>query len=279
MSRFVAFAIAIACSAPAGCAQTGGAFADVPVQARGTEAETFVRDGWEVTLEQATLGFGPVFFCATDSALSSRCEVAILESLDGVTLDGLDSTPQPIGSLFGTTGTVRTAFFDYGIVWLLTRPLPEALPGVPEGPGVVRFESSSYVPEGHSAQFRGTATCVEDAATCCPGAAVCPAAYSFSANVDVLVVNPGTPAVNGARTVQEITTDPLALAVTFDPNAWWQAVDFGRLAALDDGSGEVLLGPENPDYSALVISMTANELPTFTWTSNATEPRAFDEEG
>ena len=79
------------------------------------------------------------------------------------------------------------------------------------------------------------------------------------------MVNPGTPAVNGVRTFQEITTDPRMLTMTFDPNAWWQSVDFGRLAALDDGSGHVVLGPDDPDYSALVISMTANELPTFTW--------------
>ena len=152
-------------------------------------------------------------------------------------------------------------------MWLLTKPLPEALAGVPEGPAVVRFESSSYVPKGHSAQFLGTATCVEDAATCCPDAAECPSSYDFEANIDVLVVNPGTPAVNGVRTSQEITTDPRALTVTFDPNAWWQSVDFGRLASLDDGSGSAVVGPENPDYSAIVISMTANDLPTFTWTT------------
>jgi len=250
-----------------GCAQTSGAFVEIPFEGQGTAATAFTKDGWEVTLSQATLGFGPVFFCATDSALSSRCEVAVLEYLDGTTLDGLDPSQQPIGLLFGTTGTIRTAFFDYGIVWLLTKPLPEALAGVPEGPAVVRFESANYIPAGHSAQFLGTATCVEDAATCCPGATTCPAAYEFEANVDVLVVNPGTPAVNGARTFQEITADPRTLTMTFNPNAWWQSVDFSRLATLDDGTGSVVLGPDDPDYSALVISMTANELPTFTWST------------
>ena len=151
-----------------GCGQTTGAFVEISFAGRGTAAETFTKGGWEVTLSEATLGFGPIYFCATDSAQSSRCEVAVLEYLDGVTLDGLDPEPQSIGRLFGTTGTVRTAFFDYGIVWLLTEPLPEALPGVPGGPAVVRFESPSYLPEGHSAQFLGTATCVADAMTCCP---------------------------------------------------------------------------------------------------------------
>ena len=265
MTRVLIFASLVWLAA--GCAETTGTFVEIPFEGRGTAAETFNTGGWEVTLSEAVLGFGPIYFCATESSLPSRCEVAILESLDGVTLDGLDPSAQPIGPLVGATGTVRTAFFNYGIVWLLTKPLPEALPGVPEGPAVVRFESANYVPLGHSAQFSGTATCIADAATCCPGATACPSAYSFEAKVDVLVVNPGTPAVNGVRTFEEITTDPRLLTVTFDPNAWWRSVDFGRLAELDDGSGQVALGPEDPDYSALVIAMTANELPAFEWST------------
>ncbi|MBT8480294.1 MAG: hypothetical protein HKP36_01785 [Myxococcales bacterium] len=254
------------------CGETTGGFVEIPFAGQGTAAQSFTKDGWEVTLSDATLGFGPIYFCATESALSSRCEVAILEYLEGSKLDGLDPSSQPIGSLYGTTGTVRTAFFDYGIVWLLTKPLPEALAGVPEGPAVVRSESSSYVPKGHSAQFAGTASCVAEPATCCPGAASCPTSFAFEANVDVLVANPGTPAVNGVRTSQEITSEPRTLTVTFDPNAWWQSIDFARLAALDDGTGSVLLEPDDPDYSALVIAMTANELPQLTWTVAETEP-------
>ena len=139
-------------------------------------------------------------------------------------------------------------------------------------PAVVRFESSSYAPKGHSAQFSGTARCVADPATCCPGAMSCPASYAFEADVDVLVANPGTPAVNGVRTFQEITSDPRTLTITFDPAAWWKSVDFARLAASEDGSGGVRLEPSDPDYSALVIAMTANELPDFTWTADGADP-------
>jgi hypothetical protein len=253
-----------------GCGETGGVFVEAPLRARGTAPQPFAKNGWEVTLSQATLGFGPIYFCTTESALSSRCEVAILELLDGATVDGLVPEDQPIGMLFGTTGTIRTAFFDYGIVWLLTKPVPEALEGVPGGPTDVAFESSSYVPRGHSARFVGTATCIEDAGTCCPGAVTCPSSYVFRAHIDVLVANPGTPAVNGARTRQEITTTPVELTIAFDPNAWWRSVDFGRLAALVDSSGVALLGPSDPDYSALIAAMTANQLPTFTWSSPTT---------
>ena len=197
MTRLLCLSVLVVVAAS--CGQTSGAFVDIPFEGQGTAAETFDKDGWEVTLSEATLGFGSIFFCATESSLFSRCEAAVLEYLDGVTLDGLDESPQTIGSLFGTTGNVRPAFFDYGIVWLLTKPLPEALAGVPEGPAVVRSESSSYVPKGHSAQFSGTASCVADSETCCPGATSCPPSFAFEANVDVLVANPGTPAVNGVR--------------------------------------------------------------------------------
>ena len=271
--------ITILCAFGASCGETGGTFVEVPFEARGTAPDPFTKDGWEVTLGEATLGFGPIYFCATDSALSSRCEVAVLEFLDGVTLNGLEPAPQSIGSLSGTTGTVRTAFFDYGIVWLLTQPLPEALSGVPGGPAVVRSENPSYVPEGHSARFSGNATCVADPEICCPGEATCPASYAFEANVDVLVVNAGTPAVNGLRTLQEITTEPRTLTITFDPTAWWRSVDFSRLAGLDDGSGQVLLEPEDPDYSALVIAMTTNAPPTFTWLGSTAEPQLVNESG
>ncbi|MFW2390549.1 MAG: hypothetical protein ACN4G0_19595 [Polyangiales bacterium] len=267
-----AFTWALLLFVASACGQTRGGFVEIPFEGQGTAVEPFTKDGWEVTLSKATLGFGPIFFCATDSALSSRCEVAILEYLDGSTLDGLDPSRQPIGPLYGTTGSVRTAFFDYGIVWLLTQPLPEALAGVPEGPAVVRSESSSYAPKGHSAQFSGTASCVADPETCCPGATSCPSSFAFEANVDVLVANPGTPAVNGVRTFQEVTNEPTSLTVTFDPNAWWQSVDFARLAALDDGSGSVQLEPNDPDYSTLVIEMTANGLPNFTWTAAEAGP-------
>jgi len=249
------------------CGQTQGELVEFPFEGSGTAPETFEKDGWEVTLSNATLGFDPIYFCATDSQNSGRCEVAIAEYLDGVTLDGLNPSSQPIGMIQSSTGIIRTAFFSYGVVWLLTNPVPQAIAGVPGGPALVRFDSPSYVPFGHSAQFAGTATCVADPTTCCPDASDCPTAYDFEANIDVLVANRGTPAVNGVETFQEITTGPRLLTVTFDPNAWWQAVDFRRLAALDDGTGNVLVTPEDPDYSALVISMTANELPTFTWTT------------
>jgi len=254
-----------------GCGQTGGTFVAVPLEAQGTAPQTFVKAGWEVTLSKATLGFGPIYFCATDSSIAELCEVAVLEFLDGVTLDGLDPAPRSLGTLFGTTGTVRTAFFSYGIVWLLTEPLPKALAGVPGGPAVIDFQSVSYVPQGYSARFHGSASCVEGAAICCPGATTCPTGYTFETKVDVLVVEPGALAVDGAQTNQEITTEPVSLTMTFDPSSWWQTVDFARLAELDDGSGEVLLVPGDPDYDALIISMTENELPTFTW-SGPTPP-------
>ncbi len=252
------------------CADTGGDFAEVPIAARGTAPTPFVKSGWEVTLTEATVGFGPLYFCTTESALSSRCEVAILELLEGVTIDGLDPSPQAMGALQGTTGTIRTAFFDYGITWLLTSPVPEALDGVPGGPADVPFESPNYVPRGHSSRFRGTAVCVEDAATCCPGSSDCPDGYEFEALVDVVVVNPGTPAVNGVRTSQEITSEPVTATVELDPTLWWQSVSFARLAELDDGSGLVTVDPEGPDYSAIVAAMTANQLPSFVWTTELT---------
>ncbi|MGB5812313.1 MAG: hypothetical protein WBG86_17375 [Polyangiales bacterium] len=253
-----------------GCGQTTGDLVEVPFAGRGTEPASFVKDGWEVTLTEATLGFGSIFFCATESSSPSRCEVAILEFRDGVTLDGLDPAIQPIGDLFGTTGSINTAFFNYGIVWLLTEPQPRALAGTPGGPAAVPFESADYVPGGHSGRFRGSAICVDGAEVCCPTADACPSSYTFEAFVDVLPGVRGDPTINGARTSVEITEDPVSLTVTFDPNAWWQIVDYARLAALAVDSGEAVLGPSDPDYNAIVIAMSGNPLPAFRWESSPT---------
>lgn len=256
----------------AGCGQTGGDVVELAFFARGTEAAPFVKDGWEVTLSEATLGFGSIFFCTTESAIPDRCEVAILEFLDGVTLDGLDPSAQGVGGLFGTTGTINTAFFNYGIVWLLTVPVPRALPGVPGGPAPVPFENANYVPGGHSGRFRGTATCVSGPDVCCPDEDACPATYAFEAFVDVVPGVRGDPAINGARTNVQIGEDPVSLTITFDPNAWWRIVDYGRLASLADAAGEVVLGPDDPDYNAIVIAMSGNPLPSFTWSSPPPPP-------
>jgi hypothetical protein len=251
-----------------GCGQTQGQFVEAPFAGRGTEATAFVKDGWEVTLSEATIGFGSIFFCATESSSPDRCEVAILEFREGVTLDGLDPSMQPIGELFGTTGDINTAFFNYGIVWLLTEPLPMALDGAPGGPAAVPFESPTYNPRGHSGRFEGTANCIDGPEVCCPDADTCPASYRFEAFVDLIPGTRGVPTINGLDTRVTIGAEPVSLTVTFDPTAWWQVVDYGRLASLEDGSGTVVLGRDDPDYSAVVIAMSGNPPPTFTWSTD-----------
>jgi hypothetical protein len=247
------------------CGETSGEFVEVPFEARGTPARAFVKGGWEVLLEEAEIGFGPIYFCATESSNSSRCATAQLEYLDGFTVQGLDPNPQSIGLLLGTSGEVNTSFFDYGIVWLLTQPQPEALEGVPGGPANIPPRDPSYVPRGHSGRFVGTATCIADPQICCPDVAECPSEYRFIGNIDVVVATPGTPAVNGAKATQVVGTEPLGLTMQLDPNAWWEVVDYGRLAVLDDGSGTVLLSADQPDYSAVIAAMTSSRLPSFSW--------------
>ncbi|MEM9727108.1 MAG: hypothetical protein AAF997_00885 [Myxococcota bacterium] len=262
--------LAIAFALCAGCGQTGGEFVDVPFSGQGTAPEPFVSDGWEVLLSQATLGFGPIFFCTTESPDPRRCDPAILEFRDGVTLDGLDPNEQFIGELFGTTGTINTAFYDFGIVWLLTIPLAQALAGVPGGPASVPFEAPNYVPGGHSGRFFGSATCIEGPEVCCPEADTCPTSYEFEAFVDVVPGTRGRPTINGVEAPVTITPEPVSLLITFDPNAWFQTVNYGRVAALVDESGLAALGPADPDYNNIVIAMSGNPFPTFTWSTTGT---------
>ncbi len=253
----------------AGCTDTGLTFVTVPVEAQGATESTFVQDGWSVVLTKAELGLGPLYLCATAGANTEFCEAATLEFLKGTTIDGLDPAPQAIGELLGTTGTVRSAFFDYGIPWLLTQTEPMALEGVPGGPATVPVDDSDYVPAGHSARFSGSATCTGGAAVCCPdNPDDCPATFDFQANLDIVALGPGNAAVNGVETEWLVTESPVKLTLRFDPLAWWQEVDFARLAALDDtSSNPVTLDAQGADYAALVISMTSSAVPAFEWTT------------
>ena len=283
-----------------GCVgDTGREVVSVQAFGRGQNGSTITIDGWQITLDRADIGLGPLTFCATASASTEFCEPALLEMRQGVTVDGLNAQAQSIGVLEGTTGTVRSGFLDYGISWLLTEPDPRAnqgAPGVPLMPMQpdaalsVRPTTTNYTPQGHSLRLSGTASCVEGPGVCCAAfptlndcnaaiadgtrsccyeATNCPTQFSFTANVDVVPQQPGTNAVHGLSTEHEVSIRTSELEVTFAPLAWARRMCFSRLAenAAEDPNGDsILLTPSDADYSNLVNAMTSGATPAFGWT-------------
>jgi hypothetical protein len=219
-----------------GCADTGQEPVTLAASGTGTAAAPISVGAYTITLTRADVGFGPAYFCAGFNADGDQCATAVVELRRTVAIDALDPTAQDLGGLDGVTGTVRSAMYDWGVSWALTRDGPAANPGAPEG---------------HSLIIAGTATGPT-------------ATFAFSAAVDALPAAIGAPTMRAQHTMAEITGDDVAVAVHVDPSAWLAQIPF---ADLDDGQGTALvLEPGTAAYSALVVGMTTAAPATFAWT-------------
>ena len=221
----------------AGCGDTRGIPISFAMSGAGETPAPFTVDDWEVTLEDARVAFGPVTFCTTEAATPELCEAAVAEARTTTVIDGLDPSPQPLADVEGFSETVRSAFFDYGIVWLLTQPAPQVLAGAPDG---------------HSAVIRGTAR--RDDIT-----------IAFTANVDVVPRTAGDANVRSFRTRHTLGDPDDALLVRIAPRSWVGRIDFDALAAALPDGGEVELVPGSQGYEALIGAMTSSRLPVFEW--------------
>lgn len=224
-----------------GCSGTGQPEVDYDAYAAGSPPRDVAAGDWTVTLDEATVAFGPVLFCAS---ASGACETAIAEITDIARVDALDPGPQRIGLVRGLTGTVASASFDYGIHWFATEQSPVA---APEAPG------------GHSARLRGRATRGGEA-------------LDFTALVKAEPQFQGQRAVTGVRASATVGEEGALLTVNFDPTAWVTAIDFDALAAEGPGPASIVPDPTAPDaivkaHDAIVIAMTAQRYPELVWSA------------
>lgn len=238
--------ILFAALAGLGCSgSTGLDLIRYPLTGHGQSLQVRAGD-WDVTVEEARIGFGPLYLCAAMSASADLCETAVSEFASSAAVDGLGVTAQPLGEIVGFTGTVHSALFDYGYSWLAgNEPMPQ-----PAAPG------------GHSAQMRVIARKADRT-------------LQVTADVDVL---PGQRADLAVRMHVPATAQTSAshLDVTFDVAAWWQNVDFDALAMLGDAvtipaePPAVETDPAQEDAnrifagvrSALLTAMTSTKRPT-----------------
>jgi len=214
-----------------GCGETGQHLISYDAVSVGDPAP-FQAGDWTVTLSKAELGLGPLYFCATASASADLCPAAINELADVVTIDLLSSTPTHFGSIRGTTGSIRSVTFDYGITWFTTQIAATPHPSAPEG--------HSLVLSGHAVNTQGQA-------------------FDFTGAVDVTPQYAGSLVMQGYPALETVSTNQLQMVVTERPIDILQDVDFDTVFL----KPAIVAGDDA--HNAITTALTTIGAPVFTW--------------
>ena len=224
----------ISCAA---CSGTGQPDVDYAAFAAPEAPAAITADhGWSVTLDQATVAFGPVYFCASESGSATLCQTAIGELLTTTAFDALDLTPRALGTAHGFIGKIQSASYDYGIHWFLTDEAPTP---------------AAVAPGGHSAHFSGMA--VKAGKT-----------VHFTADVDVVPQFQGQRAAPSQVASANIAGEGQRLDIQFAVDHWFEHVDFDEAPTDQD---PYLISAGSRNHGAIVIGMTAEAPPAFVWSA------------
>lgn len=239
MNRFLgcfAFALFLV-----GCSETGQSELYYPAFATSNVASPIEVGAWTVTLEQASLLFGPVYFCAAATGAATLCTASIAEIRQVSFVDLLDGDRQPLGEVHGFSGTIRSTSYDHGIHWFVTEAEPK-----PE----------SLALNGHSAVFAGQAQRGGQTIT-------------FSAYIDMLPSLQGERAVTRVLTPVTVENENITLDVKFDVTQWLASIDFDAAAAA--GAKSIVIEPESKAHSGIVSAISNITPPDFVWSDAGSE--------
>jgi hypothetical protein len=202
----------------------------------------FTVGSWQITLDAALLGLGPIYFCTTAGASAELCPTSLNEFADVAVVDVRDSTPQLLGEILGVTGDIGSASYDLAYSWFPRQNAPAP---------------AAVAPMGHSAHFEGQATGPDGS-------------FRFVADVDIVPRYAGLRAIRQTRGVSaRIDESTARLDIRFDPQAWWRNVDFDALARAGAGMDPVLIDGRSNNvvvHDTLVATITtAAGAPKFLW--------------
>ncbi|HLM75272.1 MAG TPA: hypothetical protein VK459_21320 [Polyangiaceae bacterium] len=223
------------------CSGTGQPAVDYPAFAVATVPGTIAAGDFTLSLDEALVAFGPAYFCASATGSSTLCETALAEITETSTIDALSPEPQPLGTVYGLTGEIRSTSYDYGFHWFLTENEPKP---------------SASAPFGHSARFRGRAER--------EGVSV-----SFVANIDVRPQFRGQRAVTTAPASANITEESAPstrLEIHLDVAPWLAAIDWENAAASTEQPFVIESG--SPEHNAVVTAMQSTHQPSFVWSAS-----------
>jgi hypothetical protein len=220
----------------AACGDTGQVRLSYPIIARGISAAPFQAGDWTVTLDEAQLLFGPVFFCASVIAAADLCPSAQAEFTEVALIDLLDPNPHALGEVNSIEGVINSLIFDYGVTWFVSENSPQLVSNELNGQSAT-FSGAASHPDGRTLEF----------------------------SADLLIA----PSIRGGFAVQlggtktDITSSEVQVEVAFDVASWWSKINFDALAA--SGAPRISITPGSTAHNSLIISMTANDTPSFAW--------------
>jgi iron complex outermembrane recepter protein len=229
--RAFAFALALALTASSGCGDTTGSrrvsfTAEVGgVERDGAQALTFTNDqGWEITLTQARLAFGPMYL-NTIAPLEGRAPVPLLRRLGDLLLPSAYADGESHLGVGRIVGQVTTQ-----VIVDALDPAAAAIPGGGDGVGDAALTAEAWLfnradgLDGAAARVAGTAR--RD------GLAV---AFEGALVIDASLVSAGG-SIDEARKVRGIParltpSEGGVLRVRIDPRGWFEGADFRELTS------------------------------------------------
>ena len=225
-----------------GCLDSPQNEVSYPAEARATLSRSFEVDGITVRLVRADLAFGPVYFCAATSGSATLCRSALAEVTQVSRIDLLSPAPQPLGTVRGFSGSIRSASYDLGLHWFDTSFAIERSPVARDGS------------EGHSLLVEGTLARGAE-----PG-------VPFRLLLDAVPQYQGQRAVPTSTAEAEVTSETKRLVVAFAPEAWLRQIDFD--AVLRTAPRPIVLDAKAPAHDSVLVGLKVARPPEFRWSSS-----------
>ena len=220
-----------------GCSDAGQVELYYPATATPVVASPLEVGEWTVTLEQASVLFGPVYLCAAATGAATLCSTAMAEIRREVVVDLANPLPQSLGDVHGFSGTIRSGSYDHGIHWFVTE---------------TEARADNLTLGGHSAVFVGKAQR--------GGQTV-----AFDAHIDVPPPIQGERAVTRIFSPVTIDSEDVALDMRFDVATWLGAIDFDNAATT---AGPLVITPDSAMHSSLVNVISNLAPPEFVWSGS-----------
>ena len=233
-----------------GCGGTGQAEVSFEVRAAGTASDVPIgaEGGWQLTLDEAKLAFGPLVLCPGFQA-GALCDVARAEWLDSAVVDVLDPDAEMLGMATGVTGATRSWMYDLGVVSTLTQEQP-------------LISSAAQSLTGHSLVVRGVA---KRDGTAVPFEARLLVQQEEDTEIGVPVVRKSSSDLFDHQ-IDENTT---AIVVTFNAASWLADINFDQLLSDDcalGASSPCIIPRDSQAARAIRNALIAGQRPLFHFT-------------